>query len=185
MSATSSAPGTVRVWDRFVRVAHWSLVTGVALAWITREGGGVWHEVFGYIVLAIVAARLAWGFVGPRYARFRQFVVSPAASLEYTGRVLRHTEPRYLGHNPLGAWMILALVVTLLAVSASGWLYTTDAFWGVEWVEEVHESFANVLLVLVAVHVGGVLFASRRHAENLVRAMISGKKRSPGPDDIA
>lgn len=174
----------VKVWDPLVRVGHWSLVIVIAIAWFTREGGHVWHERFGYAALAIVALRIVWGFIGPRFARFSQFVRTPAATLDYAGQVLRLSEPRHLGHNPLGGWMILALLLNVLLVGASGWLYTTDAYWGVKWVEEVHEFFADSLLVLAALHVAGVVFASWRHHENLAAAMLSGCKRPPGPGDV-
>ena len=80
--------------------------------------------------------------------------------------------------------MIVALLLTVAATGATGWLYTTDAFWGVKWMEEVHESFANMLLFLVAFHVGGVIFTSIRQRENLVAAMIHGRKDSR-PGDIS
>jgi cytochrome b len=173
----------VRVWDAFVRVAHWSLVAAVAGAWLTREAGAA-HEWLGYAALAAVLARLAWGVVGPRYARFAQFVLAPAATAAYARKVLARAEPRYLGHNPLGGWMIVALVAFVILVSVSGWLYTTDAFWGVKWMEELHEGLANTLLGLVGLHVLGVAFSSLRHGENLVMAMIDGRKRAAGPGDV-
>jgi cytochrome b len=83
----------------------------------------------------------------------------------YARQTLRRQERRYLGHNPLGAWMIVALIVTLLVISVSGWLYMTDRFWGVAWVEMIHGKATDVLLVLVALHVSGVLYASWRHRE--------------------
>ena len=91
--------------------------------------------------------------------------------------MLARREPRYLGHNPLGGWMIVALLLMVGLVGASGWLYTTDRFWGVAWVEELHEQLSNLLLILVALHVAGVLYASYRHRENLIAAMIHGRKR--------
>ena len=184
MSEHDTGSPAVRVWDPLVRIGHWALVACVAAAWITHEGGHVWHERFGYATLVIVAIRLLWGVVGPRHARFARFVRGPAATLAYAGRTLAGNEPRYIGHNPLGGWMIVALLLCIVLAGASGWLYTTDAFWGVEWVEEVHEFFANALLVLVALHIAGVVFASVRHGENLARAMLSGKKRAPGPGDV-
>lgn len=169
-------PG-IRVWDPLVRVAHWLLVASVTAAWLTRHASGSWHEVLGYAVLAVITARLAWGFVGSRYARFGDFVIGPAGTLRYARQMLRRQEPRYLGHNPLGAWMIVALIATLLVISVSGWLYTTDRFWGVAWVEMIHSKATDVLFVLVVLHVAGVFYASWRHHENLVGAMLHGRKR--------
>ena len=183
--ATQGGTQVVKVWDPLVRIGHWALVLCVAAAWITSEGGHVWHERLGYATLAIVAARVLWGFVGPRYARFAQFLRSPAATLAYAGRTLAWAEPRHIGHNPLGGWMIVALIVCVILTGASGWLFTSDAFWGVEWVEEVHEFFANSLLALAGVHIAGVVFASFRHRENLAEAMLSGTKRAPGPGDVS
>ncbi len=174
----------VKVWDPLVRTGHWALVLSIAIAWFTQEGGRSWHERFGYAALAIVAIRIVWGLLGPRYARFAQFMRTPADTLIYAGQVMRGMEPRHLGHNPLGGWMILALLANAILAGASGWLYTTDAYWGVEWVEDLHEFFANALLTLACAHVAGVVFASWRHRENLAAAMLSGYKRSPGPGDI-
>jgi cytochrome b len=174
----------IKVWDPLVRIGHWSLVAGIALAWITHEAGAV-HEWLGYFVLAVVAVRIVWGLIGTRYARFVQFIYSPLHTVAYGKQILTHREPRHIGHNPLGGWMIVALLVSIVLVGASGWLYTTDQFWGVKWVEEVHEALANMMLVLIGLHVGGVIFSSLRHGENLVVAMINGRKRAPEPGDIA
>ena len=176
-------PGsTIPVWDRFVRVAHWLLALSILFAWLTREGWGRWHEWIGYVSLAVVAARIAWGMWGPGNARFAAFVRRPAITWRYAREVLRAREPRHIGHNPLGAWMIVALLVTVILVGATGWLYTTDRFWGVAWVERLHSILADALLVLVGLHVAGVLFASLRHRENLVWSMFSGRKRAPETD---
>jgi len=176
---------TVRVWDRTVRVLHWALVGAVALAALTLV---VWvgaHQGAGYAALAIVALRVLWGGVGSRYARLRQFVRAPRATLRYALAVARGREPRYLGHNPLGGWMIVALMCCISGLALTGWLYTTDAFWGDELVERVHRALAWTLLGLVVLHVGGVLITSLRQHENLVRAMLDGRKRAPSEDDIA
>jgi cytochrome b len=173
------------VWDLPIRVGHWTLAAGVAAAWLTKTGAGRWHEWVGYATLALVALRIAWGFAGPRYARFGQFVRSPAATLAYAARVLGHGAPRYLGHNPLGGWMIVTLLAAVAATGVTGWLYTTDRFWGVEWMENLHEACAILVLVLVTLHVTGVIVASLRHRENLVAAMIHGRKRPPVGDDVA
>ena len=174
----------IRVWDPLVRVFHWSLALSVLLAWISAEGWGRWHEWIGYAALALVAVRLIWGLVGSRYARFAAFLRGPAATMAYARSVLAHRDRRYLGHNPLGGWMIIALLVMVTLTGFTGWLYTTDAYWGVEWVEEVHEGCANTLLFLIGLHVAGVVLTSWRHGENLVAAMWHGRKRPAGVDDI-
>lgn len=176
---------TARVWDPAVRIFHWSLVTAVAVSWLTGDGWDTVHEWSGYVILALVAFRLVWGLVGARHARFAGFVRSPAHVTGYLRAMARGREPRHLGHNPAGGAMILALIACLLATGLTGWMMTLDAFWGVAWVEEVHETLANLLLVLVALHVAGVVVASLRHGENLVRAMLDGRKRPAGPGDIA
>jgi cytochrome b len=177
-------PRQVPVWDPVVRVLHWSLAATVAAAWLTRHGGGALHEWLGYASAALLALRLAWGLAGPRRARFASFVRPPSATLAYARSVFAHCEPRYLGHNPLGAWMIVALIAAIAAVDLTGWLYTTDRFWGVEWVENLHEAISSALLALVVVHVAGVAFSSRRHGENLAAAMIHGRKRAPAAGDV-
>ena len=172
----------VKVWDPLVRIGHWTIVAGVITTWFTR---GKWHEWIGYTVLAVITVRIIWGWVGSRYARFAQFVRSPADTLRYGKQILAHQEPRHLGHNPLGGWMIVALLITLFGICGTGWLYTTEKFWGVAWVEELHEKLTYTLFGLVALHVGGVIFSSWRHGENLVAAMIHGRKRAPGERDVA
>ena len=148
-------PAAGRVWDPLVRIGHWSLVACVAAAWFASEGYGVWHERIGYAALAIICMRVAWGFAGPHSARFKEFVRSPAAILDYARHMATASEPRHLGHNPLGGWMIVLLLIVIALVGLSGWLYTTDRYWGVEWVGELHEALADALLVLIALHVGG------------------------------
>ncbi|WNB73915.1 cytochrome b/b6 domain-containing protein [Methylomonas koyamae] len=111
---------SVAVWDIFVRVFHWSLVAAFAVAYATSEEENSWHIYAGYTVLGLISLRLVWGFVGGRYARFGQFVRSPAAVFRYVSQLRQGTAPRYLGHNPLGGWMVLALLATLFVVTISG-----------------------------------------------------------------
>lgn len=177
--AEAPAEARIRVWDPLVRIGHWGLVLAVATAWLTHEGPAVLHDNAGYLALAIVVVRVLWGFLGPARARFADFVRGPRATLAYARALLAGSEPRFLGHNPLGGWMILALLSTVALAGVSGWLLTTDRFWGSEPVEAVHAGAANLLLLLIALHVAGVIFASLRHRENLVLAMITGRKRAP------
>ena len=165
----------LKVWDPLVRLIHWSMVASVAVAWLVTEGRI--HDAAGYALLALIALRILWGFVGPDHARFASFVKTPRTVFQYAKQLYAGREPRHIGHNPLGGWMIIALLATGLAASLSGWLYTTDAFWGLAWVERIHVFFAELLLVLAALHIVGVVFTSFRQRENLIAAMLHGRKR--------
>jgi cytochrome b len=175
-----ASPGvrTMRVWDPLVRIGHWLLALSILSAWLTRHSPGPWHEWLGYAALAIVAVRLVWGLIGGPYARFSGFVRSPRTTLSYVEALIHGREEPSVGHNPLGAWMIVALLATVTAVCATGWLYTTDRYWGVEWVETLHSTLTDLLFVLAALHVAGVVHASWRHRENLIAAMFHGRKRA-------
>ncbi|MCB1149359.1 MAG: cytochrome b/b6 domain-containing protein [Chlamydiia bacterium] len=179
------ASATAKVWDPLVRVFHWSLVASFAVAWLTADEVQSLHEWAGYAAAALIGFRLLYGLVGPRYARFSQFVRGPRTTVDYAADVLRRREKRYLGHNPLGALMVIALLVTMAAIATTGFMMTTDAYWGVDWVQEVHETLANLMLALVILHVLGVVFASLAHHENLVRSMITGRKRAAEAGDVA
>ncbi|HZT46645.1 MAG TPA: cytochrome b/b6 domain-containing protein [Hyphomicrobiaceae bacterium] len=172
----ATRPVTVKVWDPFVRIFHWSLVALFALAWASEDLQAL-HQPVGYAVLGLVALRIGWGFVGPRHARFSDFVRSPTATLAYARALLTGTAPRLLGHTPIGGLMVLTLLACLLATGTSGWLMTTEAFRTAEWLEDLHEGLAALTLALVGVHVLGVLAMSALHGENLVTAMITGRKR--------
>ena len=183
------ASARIRVWDVLVRVLHWTLAAAVATAlisghWPPRDFDAV-HHTAGYVAAAAIALRLIWGFAGQRYARFAQFVRRPGTVLAYAHAMRSGREPRYIGHNPLGGWMVLLLWGTAAAVVLSGWLYTTDWLWGYEWLSDLHAALAWLILTLVIGHLGGVVVTSWRHRENLVGAMFSGSKRAPEGDDIA
>lgn len=168
-----------------MRLLHWALAACVATAWWTGGRTDGWHENVGYAVAAIVALRLAWGFGRSRYARFAQFVRGPRATWAYACSVWRGTAPRHLGHNPLGGWMVLALLGSCAALSLSGWLYTTDWLWGYGWLYWTHVVLGWWLVALVVLHLAGVVFTSRQHREHLVRAMVTGRKAGPAGHDIA
>jgi cytochrome b len=175
----------VPVWSRFVRLFHWSLVTSVAFAWLTTEVGRGLHEPIGWVMVVLLVLRIVWGLVGSeRAARFSSFVRGPGAVLAYARAMLQRRAPRFVGHNPLGGWMVVVLMLTLSAIAFTGWLLGTDAFFGSELMEELHEALAYGLLGLVALHVAGVIYTGSHQRENLVRAMLSGRKRAPEPGDI-
>jgi cytochrome b len=176
----------IRVWPAWMRLGHWALAGSVIGCLILFEGGRL-HEALGYLALAVAAARLVAGLAGTAAhssARFGHFVAGPRATLNYARAVWAHREARHLGHNPLGGWMVLALLLAALAAGASGALYVTDRFWGDALVHALHALAGWGLLVLVPLHVAGVVFTSVRQRENLARAMLDGRKRAPEGDDV-
>ena len=184
----------VTVWDPLVRVFHWLLVIAFFIAYfVTEEDYLQVHIWAGYIVLGLVVFRTVWGFVGPKYARFSNFLYSPALVLSYLLELLRSRARRYLGHSPAGGAMVLLLLLSLLATTITGLMvYGAEQSAGplagmmgslagngeAEWAEELHEFFANLTLGLVILHIAGVLLASFSHKENLARAMVTGRKRT-------
>lgn len=170
-------PTAVYVWDPFVRLFHWSLVSCVLLNQFVLEEGETAHEWTGYTAAALVGLRLLWGLVGPRHARFADWWPTPARVRRHVQALLRGAPDDHLGHNPLGAIMMLLLMALVLALALTGWLQTTDALWGEEWVEELHEGLANALLLAAALHATAALVMGRLQRVHLVRAMITGVKR--------
>lgn len=218
MSNTETG-ATVAVWDALIRVMHWTLVVAFFTAYFTEDDLLTAHTWAGYVVGGIVVIRVVWGVVGPRHARFSDFLYSPAKIVR---NLLDLFVPgggrRYLGHTPAGGAMIIVLLIALAVtvwsglealaldkgqgplaqsssvpalVSESAGIASAQAdeetrengkgdkareeFW-----EELHELAANVTLGLVILHILGVILASRAHHENLVRAMVTGRKRVNG-----
>ena len=165
------------VWDPFIRIFHWCTVGLVAVAFFSDADRPL-HDTAGYIVLALVLARLVWGIVGSPHARFVDFVASPWRILGYLRDLAAGRPRRYVGHNPAGGAMIIAMLGLLLITAGSGWLSETDAFFGISWVSHLHNRSAHLLLVLAVLHVAGVAVSSLLHRENLLVAMITGRKRT-------
>ncbi|WP_457647933.1 cytochrome b/b6 domain-containing protein [Profundibacter sp.] len=166
---------TVPVWDIGVRLFHWSLVTSVTLSYFVISPRDM-HKFFGYTVVTLITFRLIWGIIGPKHARFSNFIPGPRKLLGYLRDIARGREERYLGHNPAGAAMIVALLLVLGSIGTTGYMMGMDAYFGEEWVEDLHKALVNGLLVLVMLHLAGVVTASLRHKENLVAAMVTGQK---------
>lgn len=184
--SVSPAEGRARtlVWDAPVRVFHWLLVLSFAGAWLTAESER-WrmvHVTLGYTMAGLVAFRVLWGLFGTRHARFTDFVRGPAAVAAYLKSLLRGRPEHHAGHNPAGALAIVALLLVAVAVPATGWALFNEI--GGEWLEDVHEGVANAMLALVAVHVAAVAIGSWLHRENLVAAMITGRKTAPPHEAI-
>jgi cytochrome b len=167
----------VRVWDPLVRFCHWALVAAFLVAWLSHGGYLAVHRAAGYVVAAIVLARVAWGFAGPARARFTDFVPGPRQLRDYLALLVRGREPRFVGHNPAGGVMIVALLALLAGLAATGLMLDTPAFRDDANVKEVHDLLTDAALVCIALHLAGVAYASWRHRENLVAAMVTGRKR--------
>ncbi len=167
----------VKVWDFAIRAFHWTLVASFIFAYLTADKWDKLHEMSGYIIIGLIEFRLLWGMVGSSNAKFANFVKSPLTVVDYLRQIKQGKAKRYVGHNPAGGAMIVALLIALAIISATGFAMTTDFFWGVGWVEDLHEFSVNGTIVLIVIHIGGVIFASREHNENLIKAMITGRKR--------
>jgi len=182
ITSEGTGPGIrrVRAWDLFVRAFHWSLVTLVALDAFILDPEKDPHAVVGYLIAGLIVLRLVWGFVGARTARFSAFPLDIAAAKKHAKALMQGgKEEPHLSHNPLGALMVYNLLATLALITATGVAMQTSMFWGVDWVEELHEVLVNWLLVSVGLHVAGVAFETRRSGVNLVRAMVTGWKELP------
>jgi cytochrome b len=198
---------TVKVWDLAIRVFHWSLVAFFTIAYLSGDELETVHAWSGYIIIALILFRFAYGFVGTKYARFSDFIKSPAAVKYYLQQLFSGSPKRYLGHNPAGGWMVVVLLVSLAVSSWTGLKAYADEGHGPlagtdislignayadsdtnhdrnekggehkdEFWEEVHEVSVNFTLFMVLVHITGVLVSSWLENENLIKAMITGKK---------
>ncbi len=178
---------SVRVWDPLVRVFHWTLVLSFAVAWVSADEFDTLHFWAGYTIAALVAFRVVWGVIGTRHARFTDFVYRLTTIKNYLIDLAALRPKHYVGHNPAGGLMVVILLLSLglltftgmasVAIDGIGPLAGTwvESISG-HWMEDVHEAVANLVLAFVLFHIAGVLVSSLVHGENLVRAMINGKK---------
>lgn len=198
---------SVKVWDIAVRLFHWSLVAAFLFAYITGEHFESLHEAIGYFIIGLIVFRIIWGLIGSKHARFTDFVYRPSTIITYL-KSLSGRPRHYLGHNPAGGAMVIMMLVMLSLISWSGikaeeaehgiasgptiqlitpaladgfeWDEDEDAeHGGDEFWEEVHEVMVNLMILLIIGHIAGVLISSALHRENLIRAMITGKKELP------
>ena len=181
----------IKVWDIFIRVFHWSLLATFTISYIQEDDFPTLHIYSGYTMMALITLRLIWGFIGSKHARFSNFVVRPDAAIKYMKEVVQFRAKRYMGHNPAGGMMVIALLISLSMTLLFGLLtYGASEFSGplagivsgvselsANIFEELHEFFANFTLFLVVLHVIGVAIASLQHKENLVKSMVNGYKQ--------
>jgi cytochrome b len=189
----------VKVWDPLVRVVHWTLMAAFFVAYFTEEDLLDLHVSAGYVAAAVVAVRVTWGFVGPEHARFASFVYRPRAIVDYLRDLIGFRARRYLGHSPAGGAMVVVLLAAIAATTLTGmmslavdrnqgpfasWLGGNGAGRGGV-LGDLHSSLAGITLGLVVLHILGVVLAGLVHRENLVRAMITGRKAADAGSDRA
>lgn len=184
MNTDNATTTRILVWDLPTRVFHWLLALSFAGAYVTAESER-WrlvHVTLGYTVGGLLVFRLLWGLVGTRHARFASFVRGPAAVLRYLGSLVAGRPEHHTGHNPAGALAIVALLALGAVLVLSGWSIYHDV--GGDWLEDLHEGVAGTMLALVGLHVAAVLLSGWLHHENLVRAMVSGRKQGAPQEGI-
>lgn len=170
---------TIKVWDPVVRLFHWSLVIGFTLDAVILDEDSRLHEQVGYVVLALIGARIIWGLIGTKFARFSSFKPSLHASIEQLGDIANQRSKPHVGHSPLGALMIYNLLISIALIGITGWMMTTNMFWGSDGVEDIHEGLVVWAGASVGVHIAAVIFEGRRSHVNLVKAMVTGQKTLP------
>ena len=187
--STSDIKIDVPVWDLPTRVFHWLLVASVLVAWITAElpgPGFAIHKLAGYSIGGALIFRVIWGFIGSPHSRFADFI-KPWSDIEAHARMLfRMSPPRSVGHNPIGGWMICALMIVLTTIVVSGLFSASEDLAGpfaeaipsglTHLIADLHEAAFNILLVLVTIHVLGVCVDMVLNRENLIGAMWWGRK---------
>ena len=175
--ADRTASRQVEVWDLPLRLWHWVLAACVLVAWFTPTVYDGLHRIVGYAVIALLAFRLVWGFWGSRYSRFRMVGVRLRAAPSYLLNLRRGITGRYIGLNPAGTLMLVALLASLAVSVITGAMSVTVTFFGVWWIEDTHAYASDAVIVLVVLHVVGVVLMGLLQRENLIRAMITGRKR--------
>lgn len=184
---TGQETGVVEVWDFPTRAFHWAVVLLLVLAWLTSEGegGGLFlsfHVQFGIAILALLVFRLIWGVIGSKHARFEDFVRPWGVVRRYGARLLAFNPPRYLGHNPLGGWMVVLLLAVLFLSVISGLAVSHGGYVGpfargvLAPLGFAHEGITTAVLTLAGIHVFGVAVHFFLFGENLPRAMVTGVK---------
>lgn len=177
VSDRTPAGRTVAVWDLPLRLWHWGLAASVLVASLTPTVYDSLHRIVGYGVIGLLAFRLVWGFWGSRYSRFRMIGVRLRAAPGYLWNLRRGITGRYIGLNPAGTLMLVALLLSLAVSAITGALSVTVTFFGIWWIEDTHAVPSDAVIVLVVLHVVGVVVMGLLQRENLIRAMFTGRKR--------
>ncbi|WP_367253547.1 cytochrome b/b6 domain-containing protein [Pseudomonas sp. stari2] len=174
---------SLRLWDPVVRMFHLSIAGVFAANYFFNEAGDDWHVWLGYYAMGWLLVRLVWGFVGPRSARWSDFWPTPSRLAAHARSLIAGRPEHRLGHSPIGALVMIAMLLAMLTVGLSGWaMEEIDALWGADWPLQVHETAADALLALVIVHIAAALFESVQVRDNLPLSMLTGRRRRL-PDD--
>jgi cytochrome b len=171
-----------KVWDPFVRIFHWSLVGLFAANALFLNAESKLHRQVGYTIAALVALRIIWGFAGKGYARFSTFPPNVAGSIGQMTDLVTGRNKIHIGHTPLGALMIYNLILTIVLIATTGYMMTTDAYFGIDWVQRVHVTAVTWAEISVVLHVAAVIFESARSKVNLPLAMLTGTKTIPNAE---
>lgn len=174
--ARSGKSERVLVWDWPLRAWHWALVVFVLVAWFTPSKYDGRHRFAGYVVIGLLVFRLGWGFLGTRYSRFRAVHARLRAAPAYVWGLRYGKSGRYMGLNPAGAAMMVALLSLLTISTITGAMQVTVRFLGVWWVEDTHTYSSDAVMILVVLHVIGTILMSVVQRENLIWAMFTGRK---------
>lgn len=182
----------MRVWDAPIRLFHWAIVVLILFSWGTAEYNRMeLHKLSGYTILTLLLFRIVWGFIGSDTARFNRFLRSPIAAMTHLAHMTRREADREIGHNAAGGWMVLVMLLVLLVQVATGLASNDDVStegpyahlvgkdWS-DWASHIHDLTFTVIEVVVVLHVLAVLAYAVLKRQNLVRPMITGKKRLPG-----
>lgn len=187
-----------RVWDAPLRLFHWLLVLCLAGSWATHELGTAWmdwHVRLGYLALGLMIFRVIWGFVGPRHARFASFLTGPGPALTYGKGLLAGKPPASPGHSPLAGWAVMAML-TLVTLQAVSGLFKADDFliegpwhhaapgWLKDFMARLHHTNFDVLLGMIALHLGAIAFYRWRLKSDLVGPMVTGRRLAPAAAGI-
>jgi cytochrome b len=174
----SSKIKSIYVWGKFVRIFHWTLVLSVVANYFLLDDGKTVHQWIGYLAFSMVLARIVWGFIGTKYARFSDFFPTPKRVWLHVQQQARGDREAHIGHNPLGALMMLALLTCILSLGVTGWMQTLDPFWGDEWLQNLHRNIGNILIGMAVVQAVAAIVIGRLERTRLIKAMVTGVKDS-------
>lgn len=169
----------IMLWDRVIRLGHWSFAFVFFANYFCNEPGEKWHEYLGYYACLWLGVRFIWGFVGSPSARWSDFQLSPEVLFQHLRVNLKGGVYNRLGHTPLGGLVMIMLLFLMICLGLTGFMMEEiDQFWGEDWLMELHGYLANCLAALVAFHICASIFQSYKIKENLILSMVTGNRKS-------